>query len=328
MASTSPALLSLIPIVPTMGACLIGVYLSSVFYGVTLLQTYQYFYRYWGRDKLYIYSLVVLLTILDSLSTIANMYSMWYYLIEHYGNPIVILAIHWTLTMSISATAVIEFLVKVFYAYRLWILGGRKLYFLPGIIIIFGLVALVGGIAYVVLITKNGSLLYLPKITWLLLSAFSFSLVADFLIASSMTYLLLKGRNRGLKSTDNLLRKLVTYTISTGLLTVICTLMALILAQVYKHTFYDVMFYFPLSKCYINSMLAFLNVRDSLRGNNTNMISVNLRATGSSRDRSTQDFGSSSEVRSKIERSQKTSNAFPAFNTPEDATVQTIHHAV
>ncbi|KAJ3502565.1 hypothetical protein NLJ89_g8829 [Agrocybe chaxingu] len=256
------------------------------------------------------------------------MYSMWYYLIEHYGNPIVILAIHWTLTMSISATAVIEFLVKVFYAYRLWILGGRKLYFLPGIIILFGLVALVGGIAYVVLISKNGSLLYLPKITWLLLSAFSFSLVADFLIASSMTYLLLKGRNRGLKSTDNLLRKLVTYTISTGLLTVICTLMALILAQVYQHTFYDVMFYFPLSKCYINSMLAFLNVRDSLRGNNNNMISVNLRATGSSRDRSMHDFSSSSEDRSKIEQSQKTSNAFPAFNTPEDATVQTIHHAV
>lgn len=61
----------------TMGACLVGLYLSAVyaidmaffnaisdsnhipsFYGVTLLQTYQYFNRYYGRDNIYLYAMV------------------------------------------------------------------------------------------------------------------------------------------------------------------------------------------------------------------------------------------------------------------------------
>ncbi|CAA7262789.1 unnamed protein product [Cyclocybe aegerita] len=290
MAPTSAAALAAIPLRPTLGACLLGVYLSSVFYGLTLLQTYQYFYRYWSRDKIYIYVLVLVLTTLDTLCTVANMYSMWYYLIDNYGNRATILWVHWTVTASLMMTVVIETLVKHFYAYRLWILSGKKMWHLALVIVVFTLATLGIGTAYIILMFKNGSLLYLPKIGYLLRIGFSFSLAADILIAGSITHILLKGRGRGIMQTDGILRKLVTYTISTGVLTIICTIMVLVLGQVYRSTFYDTIFYFPLSKCYVNAMLAFLNVRDSLRGKR-DTISVNLRMADSTKSNPTRDYG-------------------------------------
>ncbi|KAJ3502568.1 hypothetical protein NLJ89_g8830 [Agrocybe chaxingu] len=294
MAPTSANLLDVIPMAPTMGACLIGVYLSCIFYGLTLLQTYQYFHRYWARDKMYLYVLVTVLTVLDTVATVANMYSMWHYLIENYGDPVTILPVHWTISLSLAATLGIEFLVKSFYGYRLWICGA-----LNGIhTILFALVTVGVGIAYIYLIAKNGSLFYLPKITHLVVTALVFSLGADILIASSITFLLMKGRNNT-SQTDDILRKLITYTINTGLLTVICTLMTLILAQAYSHTFYDTIFYFPLSKCYVNSALAFLNTRDSLRADgdmepdHSAVQSSKLEIYHSSQDFTTFDIGRS-----------------------------------
>ncbi|CAA7262861.1 unnamed protein product [Cyclocybe aegerita] len=221
MAPTSENLLGVIPMAPTMGACLIGVYLSCIFYGLTLLQTYQYFHRYWARDKMYLYVLVTALTVLDTVATVANMYSMRHYLIENYGDPVTILRVHWTISLSLAATLGIEFLVKSFYAYRLWILSAKRQYLLAIIIILFALVTVGVGIVYIYLIAKNGSLFYLPNITHLVVTALAFSLGADILIASSITFLLMKGRSSTSQHrTDHILRKLITYTINTGLLTV------------------------------------------------------------------------------------------------------------
>ncbi|GJJ07016.1 hypothetical protein Clacol_001214 [Clathrus columnatus] len=56
----------------TVGACLLGAYLAAVFYGVTLLQTYQYFSRYYGRDSIYLCVLVAILTLVIDLRLMKN----------------------------------------------------------------------------------------------------------------------------------------------------------------------------------------------------------------------------------------------------------------
>ncbi|GJJ06941.1 hypothetical protein Clacol_001137 [Clathrus columnatus] len=49
---------SLNQIIPqTVGASLLASYLASIFYGLTLLQTYQYFSRYYGCDSIYLCAL-------------------------------------------------------------------------------------------------------------------------------------------------------------------------------------------------------------------------------------------------------------------------------
>ncbi|KAF8174121.1 hypothetical protein K438DRAFT_123142 [Mycena galopus ATCC 62051] len=46
------------------------------------------------------------------------------------------------------------------------------------------------------------------------------------------------------------------YTINTELITTTCTNVILVLGLALSSTFYNTIFYYPLSKCYVNSMLA------------------------------------------------------------------------
>jgi len=95
----------------------------------------------------------------------------------------------------------------------------------------------------------------------------SIGLATDILIAASISFYLARGR-QGFRKTDSIIRKLTLYTISTGVITAIVTLVTLILGVVFDKTFLNTISYFSLPKCYVNSFLAFLNVREHLiKGN-------------------------------------------------------------
>ncbi|KAJ7576049.1 hypothetical protein C8J56DRAFT_900220 [Mycena floridula] len=237
----------------TMGACLVGTFIctasvlhfeclyillingySNSFYGITILQTYQYFSKSWGRDK-------ILLPVL----------------------------------LSVMSTGVVACIVQVFYAYRVWMreppLG---IFMTPSLTqpnISFT-------IAYMVLLFRDGTLLDIPAVTYLATTAFGCALLADLIIAISATIYLMLNRQQGFKKTNGMISKLVIYTINTGAITIVFTFITLLLGQIKLHTMYNTIFYFPLSKCYVSSMLAFLNARDSLRST-SNTVSVELGPT-------------------------------------------------
>ncbi|KAJ6567329.1 hypothetical protein DFH09DRAFT_1314442 [Mycena vulgaris] len=237
----------LIPIMPsTMGATLIGLFLSSVFYGVTLLQTYQYYSKYAHEDSWYLLILVGVLTTLDSFAVISNMQSCYFYLITNFANLLAILHIDWSLTFSVISTACVGFLVQCFYAYRVWILSGRKV-LAPAVIVVLGLTSFVMAMS---LMFNNGSLLYILTITWISTTSLGGCLAVNILIAGTMPII-------GLDRTDHILQELVIiYTINTGLITTICTVITFVIGEVLGSTFYNTIFYYPLSKCYVSSMLA------------------------------------------------------------------------
>ncbi|KAJ7822179.1 hypothetical protein B0H14DRAFT_3875646 [Mycena olivaceomarginata] len=249
-AAIAQELIGLMP--ATMGATLIGLFLSTVFYGVTLLQTYQYYNKYIREDSRYLLILVGVLTALDSFAVIANMQSCYFYLISNFANPLAILRIDWSLTFSVISTACVAFLVQCFYAYLVWICERTQ-------------ISRSLDYSYMSLMFHNGSLLYIPTITWISSSSLGCSLGAGLVIASTMIMYLSRGLQQGFHSTDHVLRKLMIYTINTGLITTVCTIITLILGEILSSTFYNTIFYYPLSKCYVNSMLAFLNARESLR---------------------------------------------------------------
>ncbi|KAJ7774445.1 hypothetical protein B0H14DRAFT_3894473 [Mycena olivaceomarginata] len=229
-AAIAQELIGLMP--ATMGATLIGLFLSTVFYGVTLLQTYQYYNKYIREDSRYLLILVGVLTALDSFAVIANMQSCYFYLISNFANPLAILRIDWSLTFSVISTACVAFLVQCFYAYRVWICERTQ-------------ISRSLDYSYMSLMFHNGSLLYIPTITWISSGSLGCSLGADLVIASTMIMYLSRGLQQGFHS--------------------VCTIITLILGEILSSTFYNTIFYYPLSKCYVNSMLAFLNARESLR---------------------------------------------------------------
>lgn len=92
----------------------------------------------------------------------------------------------------------------------------------------------------------------------------------DTIIAASLCYLLYTNRT-GYRRTDSLLNTLMLYTVNTGIITSICSLAAIIALKTSPHTFIVAAIEFLLTKIYVNSFLAMLNARNSLRDSGARM---------------------------------------------------------
>ncbi|PCH41014.1 hypothetical protein WOLCODRAFT_151055 [Wolfiporia cocos MD-104 SS10] len=94
-----------------------------------------------------------------------------------------------------------------------------------------------------------------------------FASVADICITVFMCwYFMNNAREPGLKQTKSLLRTLTVYTINRGLLTTTLQILQAVTFTAYKEVvFYWLLFHFPGSKVYVNSLLALFNARRRLR---------------------------------------------------------------
>ncbi|KAJ3859160.1 hypothetical protein EV359DRAFT_68402 [Lentinula novae-zelandiae] len=87
---------------------------------------------------------------------------------------------------------------------------------------------------------------------------------ADIFIAAAMVYLLQQART-SIKRTNNVLRAVTIFSVTTGIVTGVCAIFVLSMASAYPGTNIEVTFYFVLARLYANSFLATLNVRDHMR---------------------------------------------------------------
>ncbi|KAG1842973.1 hypothetical protein F4604DRAFT_1597085, partial [Suillus subluteus] len=97
-----------------------------------------------------------------------------------------------------------------------------------------------------------------------------------YLIASSLCYLLATSRT-GFSSTDSLVTKLASYTISTGCLTSVCSIIAVITCAVMPNNFIFLSIAFLVTKLYVNSFMALLNAKYYLQANTGSLGSSELR---------------------------------------------------
>ncbi|KAH9911648.1 uncharacterized protein B0H18DRAFT_1128327 [Fomitopsis serialis] len=219
MSATAAEMAALQEIVrSTMGAIMIGLFFSSTFFGITLLQTYQYYDRYWS-DAWWLKLFVAVITILDALQLVTVVHANWWYLIANYANPQALQYVPWSLGLETGLTQHTQ------------------------------LAATIG------------------TIIWASTAALACSIAGDVLITLSMCYYLYLGRSGiarcvRLGQNDHVLMK---YTVNTGLLTTVAAICTIILSETLSKTFWDTMFYFVVSKCYVNSTLATLNAREKLR---------------------------------------------------------------
>jgi len=263
----------------TMGALLLGLTFSAIFFGVTIIQIYQYYYRYWS-DTLVSKIFVALIGTLDALQVISVIAAAWWYLIENYGNIAAVGLVPWSLALEVASTAAIGLLVQTYFAHRVWTLSKNN-YIITAGIIVLTLLQFAFAVYYVVVGQTTGLASTILEITWASTASLSLSIAADVLITASLCWYLHRSRS-GLARTDKLIDVLIVYTVNTGLLTTICAICTIALSQAYPTTYWDTMFYFMISKCYVNSTLATLNARDVLRKNmsqwNTSSTPVPLSA--------------------------------------------------
>jgi len=252
----------------TIGAAYIGMVASAILFGVATLQTFM-FYRMYPREKLYLKIAVALLLILDGLSLFLNAHTVYHYLVDNFGNFAAMRMIVWSVRLQVVVNVVIICSVQTLYALRMSAFSEMGAPYLKWIMwfVWIGLACGYGiGIVLIIEIYSISGFTQVDEIRWAILMSFGASTIIDFMIAASMCFYLQQGRSTaGYSYTNNMLSTLIQYVLCTGVVTSACSITSLVAFAVMPHNLIFLSIQFSLTKLYVNSFLAMLNARKSLR---------------------------------------------------------------
>ncbi|KAF7293890.1 hypothetical protein HMN09_01185100 [Mycena chlorophos] len=195
---------------------------------------------------------------------------------------------------------------QLFFAWRIYVIGARKVYLAPLIIVIITIFQFGAGIWTGIQIIQAGRFSLLtfkamkPPVAWLAATA-----AADILIVLFTAYYLLKARSPGFSSrTTAAVNRIIMVTIETGIPCAAFALVDLALFVKYQGNNYHLGTCIWLSKVYSNSILAILNSRAQIghatSGTEPSVVNIshshsgtNRSASASKRTASTIQFASS-----------------------------------
>jgi len=245
----------------TYGAAFIGLIGSAILYGVTLLQTFLYFKQY-PNDTRITKSIVIVLWVLDTVHLLLCTIAIYTYLVRNFNNPEALGRSTWSMNLQTDCNGLIGLIVECFFARRVWMMS-RNI-FLTGLIVVLACIHFGLG----VLFTVEGFILVetskFPKLIWVTSTGLGSAAAADLIIAISLCYYLTKSRT-GFARTDSLITTLIVYSLTTGLITSIIACTCVVTFATMPTNYIWLGFFWLIGKCYVNSLLAALNSRDSLR---------------------------------------------------------------
>ncbi|KAJ7164528.1 hypothetical protein C8R46DRAFT_1221031 [Mycena filopes] len=251
------------PLDNTMGSILLGVIVSAILYGISLLQCLFYFTRY-GRDPTYLKTLVASTVFFDTIHLALVVHTAYHYLITNYYRNDTLQVMIWSVSLEALPTGLTAALVQCFYAFRVWKMSQHNVV-LTGFILVLVVATSGCGTAWVVLALRAGTYEKLLRISPLTISINALSSTADVLITSTLCFMLYRTRPASLE-TETMVNRLILFTINTGLLTSLCALASLISLIISPKTLIYASFYFCIGRLYSNALLASLNARTVIRG--------------------------------------------------------------
>ncbi|KAL5520986.1 hypothetical protein ACEPAG_8908 [Sanghuangporus baumii] len=243
----------------SLGAAFIGLILAAVLFGVTNVQ--YLIFSQTSRDPRFMKWTIAFLWCLDVLHLILISHSMYRYLVTNFTNLALISVPNWSLCAHVLVTTLGDFIVRLFYAWRVWVVSHRNRFLTLGVLV-FAFVTL--GLGFGIKIFSYDSMLQFTNISWVLYTSLGSAVVADVWVAASLCFFLARNRT-GFKSTDSVVNSLILYVINTGLFTSFCAVACFVSFAVMPHNYIFIAFYFCLPKLYFNALLAMLNARERLR---------------------------------------------------------------
>ncbi|KAI0767693.1 hypothetical protein C8Q74DRAFT_1370425 [Fomes fomentarius] len=257
-----PAALSSIK--ETLACVALGGILGTAIYGITILQTYIYFRRY-THDTLALRGLVATLFALDTVTSSLVAYSIYKYMVIYVEAPLdKYINTLPSLRVENGVTYLIATITQLFFAQRLWYVSKNK--YLTGGIVTLSICALGPGIALNVHLFTHPEFSYLGSLDIRILAGFtnSLSAICDVVVAVGLCVYLRAGKS-GFSRTNNMIDRLMIYAVQRGALTTICQFCHMITTVALPSQFIYIPFAFMQGKLYCNTVLATLNVRNSLK---------------------------------------------------------------
>ncbi|KAJ3789166.1 hypothetical protein GGU10DRAFT_431877 [Lentinula aff. detonsa] len=291
----------------TYGSAFVGLIVSATLYGATILQVLT------SSDtdistigiipRMHVF---LKFCIFDTMQLVLCVTALYWYLITNYNNPSVLDQLTW---------GVIALLVECFFARRVWLMSSNM--YLVTIIVILAAIHFVLGIVFTVDSFRLVTNTEFGNLIWVTSAGIGSAAAADVIIAGALCFYLSKSRT-GFKKTDSLISTLIVYSLTTGLITSLIGVVIVVTVRkfpsfegIQKFTDRDktiqfatmpnnyiwLAFFWIDGKCYVNSCLAALNSRESLRekaspqdgsffqlsrvpGNSTRISSANSRKSG------------------------------------------------
>ncbi|KII89091.1 hypothetical protein PLICRDRAFT_124293 [Plicaturopsis crispa FD-325 SS-3] len=251
----------------TLGAALIGVVIAAALWGVSCVQTWFYYTRY-QKDPWYIKTLVAGVLFFDTTHQALITHTVYTYVVTDFSAVAELGNLVWSLIVEVLFNGFTALLVQSFLAFRVWRLSNKS-------VVITGSVALLvaGEFVCVVVYTIKAIQLQtfeqLADLKDLSMAVNVLAAAGDILIALVLCIMLQRSRT-GFMRSDSMIRKLMMFTINTGMLTSMCASASLISILCSPKTFIYITFYFQLGRLYSNSLLATLNARKRIRASSFN----------------------------------------------------------
>ncbi|EIN05259.1 hypothetical protein PUNSTDRAFT_137944 [Punctularia strigosozonata HHB-11173 SS5] len=231
-------------------------------FGVTNLQAYIYYHRYPRDHQLYKIAIGVL-WLFDTLILALNVHAVYYYTITNFSNEIALLFVVWSFKLQVALTSVMIPMVQSLYALRLWRLRDGQL-ILPLLVCS----TVLGGWIVGVMSARDGYRMHtfadFAQFKNTIYADFSLSTGIDTITSITLCYYLYRTRST-FSGTRSLVHSLMYWILGTGLLTSACSLVLLITFAAMPNNLVFIAMEILLSKLYLNSFLAMLNARQSLR---------------------------------------------------------------
>ncbi|KIJ37775.1 hypothetical protein M422DRAFT_69187 [Sphaerobolus stellatus SS14] len=247
----------------TFGALLIAAVIAGALWGISTVQAYWYFVTY-PKDILSLKLLVTLMWVTDTVHQALITHIIYYYLITHYFDPLNLDYAVWSLTFQCIFEFIPCFCVQSFFLMRIWVLSrGKWAFVVPPAFLILSKLAL--SMVWTIKCSRLKSVTEgLAQEHSVAAAINGCAAAGDIILAVTMVILLHRSRT-GMRQSDSILEKLTLYTVNTGVITSLASIVTLITAEVWKHAFIYAIFYFCTGRLYVNTILASLNARKALK---------------------------------------------------------------
>ncbi|KAI0833789.1 hypothetical protein BC628DRAFT_1414527 [Trametes gibbosa] len=249
----------------TLGVTFLGVCVSSMLYGVTCLQTWNYYRSSKGKtDSRLMWIMVAALLVFDSAHQAIVIHAVYTYLILDFANPIKVVELVWSVPTEVVLNAILAIILNGFLTFRIWKVS--KMYFLTSIAALLSMANFGTNLAYAI----RGY--FIPNIfeAELVLrhhgiAGLAISVATETMISFSLAFYL-HTRRTGLRKSNDIISKLVLLSVTTGLLIAAINVANLVAYVAASDSFYVLFFNFMLGKLYANSLLTSLNSREYVLG--------------------------------------------------------------
>ncbi|KAF7366377.1 hypothetical protein MSAN_00894200 [Mycena sanguinolenta] len=208
-------------------APLIGTWASSLLYMLELLQALYYF-RTFKKDSWKLKSYVAVAFAIDTISAIGDYACVYLYITHAEADTLYLTKQNWAVPLCVISTTCVVFLVQSFLAFLYWRFTANTIFVCFLSILI--LAALGGGITSGITVVlfpafKDRGKTRIFGTVWIVTQ-----LSADLIIAGALVLELMRAKSlfKGQRRVNNMLNRLVLYTIQTGTVTVVIAVLALI----------------------------------------------------------------------------------------------------